>query len=81
MYPATSNCGEAATFLRKSVDSHQILAAYRKEIKSKQLKPADETAYTKFYNFLLKCYSATLERNWNVLDTPEIMCLVLSKLP
>ena len=34
-----------------------------------------------FYNFLLKCESATLGQNWNVLDTPEMMCLVLSKLP
>ena len=35
----------------------------------------------KFHNFLLKCESVTLGQNWNVLDTPEIMCLVLSKLP
>ena len=35
----------------------------------------------KFYNFLLKCESATLGQNWNVRDTPEMMCLVLSKLP
>ena len=35
----------------------------------------------KFYNFLLKCGSVTLGLNWNVLDTPEMMCLVLSKLP
>ena len=33
-----------------------------KEIKSwLQLKPADGAAYMKFYNFLLKCKSATLE--------------------
>ena len=33
-----------------------------------------------FYTFLLKCASATLTQKWNVLDIPEIMCLVLSKL-
>ena len=61
---------------------HQSLAAYRKEIKSwPQLKPADGTAYKKFYNFLLKSESATVGQNWNILDTPEMMCLVLSKLP
>ena len=35
----------------------------------------------KFCNFLLKCENATLVQNWNVLDTLEMMCLVLSKLP
>ena len=26
----------------------------------------------KLYNFLLKCESATLGKNWNVVDTPEM---------
>ena len=61
---------------------HYIVAAYRKEIKSwPQLKPADGAAYRRFYNFLLKCESATYGQNWNTIDTPEMMCLVLSKLP
>ena len=60
---------------------HYIVAAYRKEIKSwPQLKPADGAAYRRFYNFLLKCESATYGQNWNTIDTPEMMCLVLSKL-
>ena len=65
----------------KYENPHQLLACYRKEIKSRpQLKPADGAAYVKIYNFLLKCESVTLGQNWNVLDTPEMMCLVLSKL-
>ena len=62
---------------------HHILAPYRKEVKSwAQLKSYDGTAYMKFYNFLiLKCESATFRQNWNILDTPEMICLVLSKLP
>ena len=61
---------------------HYIVAAYRKEIKSwPQLKPADGAAYRRFYNFLLKCESATYGQNWNTIDTPEMMYLVLSKLP
>ena len=61
---------------------HYIVAAYRKEIKSwPQLKPAGGAAYRRFYNFLLKCESATYGQNWNTIDTPEMMCLVLSKLP
>ena len=59
-----------------------LLPAYQKEIKDcRQLKPADRTAYMKFYDFLLKYESATFGQNWNMLVTPEIMCLVLSKLP
>ena len=51
---------------------HYIVAAYRKEIKSwPQLKPADGAAYRRFYNFLLKCESATYGQNWNTIDTPE----------
>ena len=41
-------------------DPHFIVVAYRKEIKSwPQLKLADGTAYRGFYNFVLKCESAT----------------------
>ena len=32
-------------------------------------------------NFLLKCENTTQMQKWNVLDTPEIMCMLLSKLP
>ena len=46
-----------------------------------QLKPAYGAAYSRFYNFLLKCESATYEQNWNTIHTQKIMCLVLSKLP
>ena len=57
-------------FEEKYGNPHQILVVYCKEIKSsEQLTPADGTAYIKFYNFLLKCGSATLGQNWNVLDT------------
>ena len=57
---------------------HYIVAAYRKEIKSwPQLKPADGAAYRRFYNFLLKCESATYGQNWNTIDIPEMMCLIL----
>ena len=33
------------------------------------------------YNFLIKCESATYEQNCNIIDTQEMICLVLSKLP
>ena len=81
--PAAAGYKNARSLLEEQYGNpHQILAAYRKEIKSwPQLKPADGTAYMKLYNFLLKCEIATLGQNWNVLDGPEMMCLMLSKLP
>ena len=67
---------------QKYGNPHSIIAAYRKEIKAwPQLKPADGAAFQKLHNFLIKCESATYGQTWNALDTPEMMCLVLSKLP
>ena len=63
-------------------DPHQVIAAYCKEIKQwPQIKPGDTEACRKFHNFLLKCENITQMQTWNVLDTPEIMCMLLSKLP
>ena len=39
------------------------------------------TAFQKLHNFLINCESATYGQTWNVLDTPEMVCLLLSKLP
>ena len=61
-------------------DPHRVIKAYRKEIKKwPQIKPGDAEAYRKFPNVLLKCESITQIQTWNVLDTPEIMCMLLSK--
>ena len=63
-------------------NQYYIVEAYRKEINSwPQLKPADGTAYKGFHNLLLKREIETYGQNQNTIDTPEIMCLVLSKLP
>ena len=45
------------------------------------VKHGDAEGYRKFYNFLLKCETVTQMQTWNVLDTPEVMCMLLSKLP
>ena len=63
-------------------DPHRVIAAYRKEIKQwPQIKPGDAGAYRKFHNFLFKCENITQMQTWSVLDTPEIMCILLSKRP
>ena len=63
-------------------DPHRIIAAYWKEIKHwPQVKHGDAEGYRRFLNFLLKCETITQMQTWNVLDTPEVMCMLLSKLP
>ena len=40
-----------------------------------------EEGNRRFPNFLLKCETITEMQTWNVLDTPEVMRMLLSKLP
>ena len=61
---------------------HTILAAYKKEVKVwPQIKVGDASGFWKFYNFLLKCQSIIGRNKWNALDSPESICMLLSKLP
>ena len=62
-------------------DPQRITAAYRKEIKQwPQIKAGDADAHRKFQNFLIKCENIDHLQNWNVLDTEDIICMLLSKL-
>ena len=45
------------------------------------LKAGDGTAFRKLFNFLSKCQTIEADGHYNLLDTPEIICTVLSKLP
>ena len=59
-----------------------MMSMYRKEIKAwPQLKNGDGGSFQKLYNFLVKCQSITKSREWNPLDTPDVICMMLSKLP
>ena len=62
-------------------DPHLILAAYRKEIGWPSLKSGDSAGFRRFYNFLIKCESIMSRQQWNSLDTPYILCALISKLP
>ena len=62
-------------------DPHRVIAAYQQQIKKwPSVKHGDAEGYRKFYNFLLKCETVTQMQTWNVLDTPEVMSMLLSKL-
>ena len=41
----------------------------------------DAEGYRRFLNFLLKCETISQMQTWNVLDTLEVMDMLLSKLP
>ena len=56
-----------------------IMSMYRIDIKAwPQLKNGDGGS---FHSFLVKCESITKSREWNPLDTPDVICMLLSKLP
>ena len=63
-------------------DPHRLLGSYRKEIKEwQQLKLGDAAGFRKFSNFLVRCQNVTGRDNWNLLDNPDIICLLLSNVP
>ena len=60
----------------------KIPLAYRIEIlKWPQVRQGYATVYRNFYNILLKCESLTNHRNWNLFNSPYMLCTLISKLP
>ena len=45
------------------------------------IEPRDISAFRKLFNFLIKCQSLSRSSHNNPLDTPDIICMILSKLP
>jgi len=72
----------AIDLLRKRFgDRHLISATYRKELRNwQQLRYSDGPAFRTFLNFVVKCQSF-IHDDWSVLDTPETICMLASKLP
>ena len=61
---------------------HTLMSSYRKEIKLMQpSKPEDAAAFRRLFNFLIKCLTIGVGSKHNPLDTPEIICMILAKLP
>ena len=61
---------------------HYLLASYRKEIKTlSSVKPGDTSGFTKLHSFVLKCETFSKCTAWNALETPETLCILVSKLP
>ena len=59
-----------------------MLASYRKEIKAvPSVKPSDASGFRKVYSFVLKRETFSKSTAWNALETPETLCILVSKLP
>ena len=80
-----ADCGykNAIALLQKQYENpHTMLSSYRKEIKLMQpLKAGDAAAFRKLFNFLIKCQAMRVGSKHNPLDTPEMICMILAKLP
>ena len=63
-------------------DPFRIMSSYRKEIKLwPEIRAGDTTDYRNYYNFLLKCQSICSTCKESNLDFPEVLCVLISKLP
>ena len=61
---------------------YHVMVEYRKETKAWPIiRSGDAKGYQRFYNFLRKCESITQSAQWNQLDSPDVTCMLLAKLP
>ena len=80
--PAAAGHDNAKKLLQQKYGNpYSIMSMYRIEIKAwPQLKNGDGGSFQKFYYFLVKCESIKKSREWNPLDTPDVIFMLLSKL-
>ena len=68
--------------VEKYGNPYHVMVEYRKEIKTWPIiRSGDAEGYQRFYNFLRKCESITQSAQWNQLNTPDVICMLLAKLP
>ena len=81
--PSYMGHSTAKGLLRKRYgDPHIILSSYRREVRSwPKLKFGDAKGFREFYNFLVKCDGVAKEQNWNAINIPDVICMLVSKLP
>ena len=63
-------------------DPHRLLASYRREIKQmSKIKSGDAVAFRRLFNFLIKCQTMSYGTSKNPLDSPDVICMIISKVP
>lgn len=81
-HPPEVGYENAIELLTKRYGNPHIILTNRKEIRDwPQLKFNDAKGFRDFFSFLIKCQSIVIGRDWNVLDTPDTICALVSKLP
>ena len=67
---------------KESGDPHRLLASYRREIKQmSKIKSGDAVAFRRLFNFLIKCQTMSYGTSKNPLDSPDVICMIISKVP
>ena len=60
----------------------EITLPYCSQIKKRaHIKARDSDTYRKFQNFLIKYENIDQIQGWNVLNTPDVICMLVSNLP
>ena len=63
-------------------DPYRLYASYRKEtVKWLPIKYRDAKSYQESFNFLNKCNILGAATKWNAMETPDTLCILVSKLP
>ena len=63
-------------------DPHRLLASYRREMKQMfKIKSGDAVAFRRLFNFLIKRQTLSYGTSKNRLDSPDVTCMILSKVP
>ena len=61
-------------------DPHRLLASYRRKIKQmSKIKYEDVVAFKRLFNFLIKCQTMSYGTSKNPLDSPDVICMILSE--
>ena len=64
--------------VEKYGNPHHFMVEYRKEFRDWPIiRNSDAEGYQRFYNLLQKCESITQSAQWNQLDTPDFICILL----
>ena len=67
---------------RQCTNSIRFLAYYRNEIKRMtKMKPGDAATFRRLINFLINSQGLQYSNNQNPMDTPDVICIILSKVP
>ena len=60
----------------------KLLTCYRNKVNQMtKIKPVDAAAFRRLFNFLIKCQSRQYSHDQILLDTPDVICMILLKVP